>query len=386
MATRVAVSPAVLDWALEVSSTDIESVHNRFRVSDWSRSEGHPTVNQLEDFAAATGVPFGLLLLTDPPQWTLPIHDFRDGFGRRSLPSANLMAVLDAAQMRQDWYREYAIEAGAGPLAFVGAAADSGVEEAASLIRSALNFEVVDRRGNWTQTRRQLLRSFEALGGLTIATSMVANNTHRMLDPEEFRGFALVDEIAPLIFVNTGQTMNGQIFTIAHEIAHVWLGASGIGSEDIRGTAATATERWCNAVASEVLVPQDDLRQRFQPVAELDNVALLEELAAQFRCGTLVVLQAIHRTGLREYQDFDAVYDTEVSRLQQLVRDSDGQSGGDFYNNQPFRIGERLSYAIAAEMLAGRTSPRDAMGLMGLKSLSALNKYIARVGGGYVSP
>ncbi len=78
---------------------------------------------------------------------------------------------------------------------------------------------------------------------------MVDNNTRRSLDENEFRGFALVDDIAPLVFVNTHQTLNGQIFTLAHEFAHVWRGASGIGNEDPRKDGQTEIERWCNAVA-----------------------------------------------------------------------------------------------------------------------------------------
>ena len=193
--------------------------------------------------------------------------DFREGFNGAPSPSANLIAVLGRSQRRQDWYRDYALGLGVEPLAFVGSAADLEPIEAAARIRSALNFEVAERHGSWADTRKALLKSFEALGGLSVATSMVDNNTHRPLDENEFRGFALVDGIAPLVFVNTHQTLNGQIFTLAHEFAHVWRGASGIGNEDPRFDGQSTIERWCNAVASEVLVPRTELATRHSDVA-----------------------------------------------------------------------------------------------------------------------
>jgi Zn-dependent peptidase ImmA (M78 family) len=234
----------------------------------------------------AAGVPFGYLLLSAPPEWALPVPDFREGFDGAPTPSAHLIAVIGQSQRRQEWYRDYAIGIGAEPLAFVGSAANTDAIDAAARIRSALNFEVADRRGAWADTRKALLRAFESLGGLTVATSMVDDNTRRPLDENEFRGFTLVDDIAPLVFVNTRQTLNGQIFTLAHEFAHVWRGASGLGNESPRGDARSEVERWCNTVAAEVLVSRGDLAPRHARVADAPLTAALDALAHDFRCGT----------------------------------------------------------------------------------------------------
>lgn len=250
MTVRVDVQPSLLVWAMKVTGADKENLHRRFKLDQWLAAEARPTLKQLQDFAKATGIPFGYLLLPEPPAWILPVPDFREGFESTPTPSANLIAVLGQSQRRQDWYREYALGLGAEPLEFVGSAANLQPIEAAARIRSALDFEVSARHGTRSDTRKALLKAFEALGGLTVATSMVGNNTRRPLDENEFRGFTLVDDIAPLVFVNTHQTLNGQIFTIAHEFAHVWRGASGIGNEDPRIDGRSEIERWCNAVAS----------------------------------------------------------------------------------------------------------------------------------------
>lgn len=379
MTVRVDVAPSVLSWALAVTGAEAEGLHRRFKIDKWLAAESRPTLKQLQDFAKAAGVPFGYLLLPQPPVWALPVPDFREGFDRTPTPSANLVAVLGQSQRRQDWYRDYILVLGAEPLEFVGAAADLEPIEAAARIRSALDFEVFSRHGSWPDTRKSLLKAFEALGGLTVATSMVENNTRRLLDENEFRGFALVDDIAPLVFINTHQTLNGQIFTLAHEFAHVWRGASGIGNEDPRTDGQSAIERWCNAVASEVLVPQADLAARHTNVANAPLTEALDALAHDFRCGTLVVLQALHRTGVRQIDNYSGAYDAEVARLRNLSDAGEG-GGGDHYNNQPFRIGERLSRALIADALEGRTSIGEAMRLMSMKSLSTFDEYARRLG------
>lgn len=379
MAVRVDVAPSVLSWALDVTSADRGALQNRFKVEQWLTADARPTFKQLQAFAKAAGVPFGYLLLPQPPTWTLPVPDFREGFAGAPTPSANLVAVLGQSQRRQEWYRDYALTQGAEPLEFVGSAANLQPVAAAAQIRQALGFEVSDRHGTWADTRKALLQSFEALGGLTVATSIVENNTRRPLDENEFRGFALVDDIAPLVFVNTHQTLNGQIFTLAHEVAHVWHGTSGIGNEDLRSDGQSEIERWCNAVASEVLVPRDDLAPRHAAVAGAPLPEALDALAREFRCGTLVVLQALHRTGVRRIDNFAAAYDAELARLRELNAASES-SGGNHYNNQPFRVGERLSRALVADALEGRTPISEAMRLMSMTSASTFDEYARRLG------
>lgn len=379
MPVRVDVAPSVLSWALDVTGVDREAMLRRFKVDQWLTLKVRPTLKQLQDFAKAAGVPFGYLLLPEPPDWALPIPDFREGLEGSPTPSANLIAVIGQSQRRQDWYREYVLGLGAEPLEFVGSAIGLDPVTTASRIRSALDFEVTSRHGTWSDTRKALLRGFEALGGLTVATSMVENNTRRPLDENEFRGFALVDDIAPLVFVNTRQTLNGQIFTLAHEFAHVWRGTGGIGNEDLRSDGRSVVERWCNTVASEVLVPRTDLASRHSHVADAPLTEALETLAHDFRCGTLVVLAALRRTGVRQIDDYTRVYNEELARLRTLS-ESLSPSGGDHYNNQPYRVGERLSRALISDALEGRTSIDEAMRLMSMKSLSSFDEYARRLG------
>lgn len=154
MTVRVDVAPSVLSWALNVTGAGEEGLRRRFKVDRWMTGDARPTLKQLQDFAKATGVPFGYLLLPQPPSWTLPVPDFREGFDGAPILSANLVAVLGQSQRRQDWYRDYALGLGAEPLEFVGSAVDLDPIEAAARIRAALDFEVSARQGTWSDTQR----------------------------------------------------------------------------------------------------------------------------------------------------------------------------------------------------------------------------------------
>jgi Zn-dependent peptidase ImmA (M78 family) len=385
MATHVPLSPSVLLWALDRGGRSVPEARARFkRLDAWldPGSSAGPTPSQLEQFATFTGVPFGYLLLPQPPDLSLPIADFREGqTGGRAAPSIELLAVLYQSIRRQQWYRMYAIENSLPPVQVVGAGRNRAPTDVATEMRDRLNFGVDQRSGSWSDTRRYLLAAFEDLGGLTVTTSMVENNTHRPLDPDEFRGFSLVDDIAPLVFVNATQTLNGQIFTLAHEFAHIWRGTSGISAEDPRRDPETEVEAWCNAAASEFLVPQADLVRRYDSAARRERLPeRLDHLAGIYRCGTLVVLQAIRRAQLENFADFTSVYDNEVDRLQRLSEARGRSGGGDHYLNQPYRVGDRLSRAVIADAIEGRTTLTEALGLMSMKSLKTFDEYARRLG------
>lgn len=385
MTVRAPVAPEVIAWALDRSGVEVEAMERQMpRLLPWLHGDEdrQPTFVQVQTIAKKTGVPLGYLFLPRPPNLELPIPDFRDGFaGPVGEPSVDLLAVVNASALRQDWYRDYAEANGLEEIDIVGRGAGMSPAEAASDMRSQLDFSVTQRSGRGGENRRHLLDAFERLGGLTVATSMVGNNTSRLLDADEFRGFTLADPLAPLIFVNTHQTLNAQLFTIGHELAHVWRASTGVSREEPGDEGRSGIEQWCNQVAAEFLVPHEDLLSHYPAVADLALTDQLEHLAKVFRCGTLVILQAMRRDGVRAFDDFNAAYGTELERLLELAEGSRGApSGGDYWASQRYRIGSRLATALAHEAAAGHTPTGEAVRLSGLGSLGQFQEMTRRLG------
>ena len=146
-------------------------------------------------------------------------------------PSPDLLDTIYLCQQRQEWYRDYARSMGEPPLAFVGSArvGDDVVVDcrSASGTPSGSTSRSAGSLPTWTDALRRFIEQADALGILVMVSGVVGSNNRRHLDPDEFRGFALADPLAPLVFINGADTKAAQMFTLAHELAHVWLGAVG---------------------------------------------------------------------------------------------------------------------------------------------------------------
>src|SRR5664280_1764048 len=231
VANRVAVAPQMLRWARQRSGRGPDEL-KKFPVEAWESGVRQPTMKQLEDFAKATYTPVGFLFLAEPPHEELPIPDFRT-FGDKPVrtPTPDLLDTIYACERRQVWYRDYAEANGGEPVELVGSQRlDTPVEHAADALREELGFGL-DRRvefSNWSEALDGLREHAEEAGVLVMANGVVGSNTHRPLNPDEFRGFALVDDLAPVVFINGADTRAAQVFTLAHELAHLSLGESAV--------------------------------------------------------------------------------------------------------------------------------------------------------------
>lgn len=289
--TRVAVDPALLRWARERAGYGVENLSGRFpRLARWEAGEVRPTLKQLEAFARKTHVPLGYLFLPEPPEEEVPIPDLRTvGSEYLGHPSPELLDTIYLCQRRQAWYREWARSVGEEPLPFVGSAAlNSPVERTAAEIREALGFDLEAQRQvpTWTDALRQFIAQAEDLGVLVMVSGVVGGNNHRPLNPDEFRGFALADDLAPLVFINGKDTKAAQMFTLAHELAHLWLGESALTDASPASTPTRRIEVWCNAVAAELLVPLGVLRSVLREELDSDAVADRRALARRFKVST----------------------------------------------------------------------------------------------------
>ncbi len=292
-------------------------------------------------------------------------------------PSPNLLETIFICEQRQEWYRSYMQAIGAEPLDFVGSLKTSAkVTAAAKRIRHALGFDLADRgeMANWSEALREFVERAEDAGVLVMISGVVGSNTRRKLDPAEFRGFALVDDLAPVVFVNGADTKAAQIFTLAHELTHVWLGQPALSNPRLNVRSDRDVERWCNAVAGELLVPIDSLRKEYSgqgPLAEE-----LARLARFYKVSTLVVLRRIFDANYLQWNEYEAAFADELSR----ITEAKGASGGNFYYTQPVRTSKRFAQAILADTQEGRTLHRDAFRLLGIRKYKTFKELAEHLG------
>jgi len=379
--TSIAASVSVLRWAAHRARLDDAVLEARFpKWPQWLKGEALPTLRQLEDFAQLTHTAFGYFFLPQPPKEELPVPDFRTVRDEQlAEPSADLLDTLYLCQQRQDWFRDHARVNGLPQLPFVGSASLRDDPHAvAHRLRQTLALSAQKRRElpTWTDALRALISQAEDTGVLVMVSSVVGSNSHRPLDVGEFRGFALADNLAPLIFVNGADSKAAQMFTLAHELAHIWLGATGVSDVQAGRVPELQTERWCNQVAAELLVPLEELRSAHLPQAPIAEE--VQRLAREFKVSSLVVLRRLFDAGALTRDALWQHYRAEQERLRTLKERSSG--GGDFYRSLGARTSKRFARAIVGSALEGLTSFPDAYRLLGVRKTSTFHQAARELG------
>jgi Zn-dependent peptidase ImmA (M78 family) len=367
---NVTVKPRLLDWARERASLTPRELARRLgikrvdRVEQWLQT-GELPLKKLEAIAEKTHVPLGYLFLEEPPEEPLLIPDFRTlPAGELRHPSPELIDTLYACAQRQTWYREYMEENGIEPLPIAGRfTADDDPKAVAMSIRDTVGWTAEARaaEANLELVIGRFAAAIEEAGVLVMRNGVVGNNTHRVLDANEFRGFAMFDPLAPLIFVNATDAKVAQMFTLAHELAHIWVGRSAL--VDVRIITDKPLERFCNEVAAEVLVPAVEFAADWKGFGQ--DGSELHRLSRKFRVSRFVILIRALESGLITRAEYEVHEQAERNR--EFRPTGDSGSGGNFYFTQRSRLGRRFARAVLYSSKAGKTLMRDAYELLGVK-------------------
>ena len=376
---RVPVTPEMLRWACERAGYDVAHVARRVpQLPAWVQRERDPTLKQLEKLAKATHTPLGYLFLPEPPDERLPVPDYRTVAGaHQGRPSPDLLDTLYTMRRRQEWLRESLVENDAEVLAFVASARLTDEPDAVGReMRRALGLADGWAAGvrTWQDAVSELRRTIEDLGVMAVINGVVGNNTHRRLSVEEFRGFALTDPYAPLIFVNGADAKSAQMFTLAHELAHIWLGTEGLSGFQGLFPGGSDVEEWCNAAAAELLVPAAGLRAQWRKIRR--ETGRFGTLARVFKVSPIVASRRALDLNLVDRDTFFEFYERYVRRER---RSGTTSTGGDFYNNQNTRVGELFATQVLRAALEGRIGFKEAYDLTGLRG-GTFQRYAKRLG------
>jgi len=359
---RVNINSDLITWAIARAGYEWDEFVAQFpRVKDWIEDESQPTLKQLEDFARKVHVPFGYLFLEEPPEEKQPIPFFRTAQQQNNKVSLNVYDTILLLQKRQEWLAEYLKDKGYDPLDIVGKfSTNDHYQHVVQDIRNTLqlNEEWADSFKNWEEALKHLTAQIEEAGIVVTFNSVVGNSTKRKIKVEECRGFVLVDEYAPFMFINNDDAKAAQMFTLIHELAHIWMGESA--GFDFRNLqpASDPLETFCNAVAAEFLVPENAFLNGW------DEQPNIQQLSKKFKVSPIVIARRALDLGKMTRADFFKFYNQYTSGIQKKKQ---ATSGGDFYATSKKRLSLKFMAHIHQAVKENDLLYKDAYRLTNLK-------------------
>ncbi|WP_237206944.1 ImmA/IrrE family metallo-endopeptidase [Rothia nasimurium] len=379
MSVRVPVKPALISWALEQASVEPGDLRLGDKVVGWLEGSLQPTLKQLQEFANSTHVPFGYLMMSEPPALEKPLPDFRRRDRRSSRYSQELTDEIYAQQRKQVWFRDYALDQGLDVVDWVGSASLSDAPEAVAMrLRELWSFSTASKAQSYVESRKEVFTFLENQGVL-VSVAGYFGSTRRPFDTQEFSGFSLSDEYAPLIFVNGKESHAAQVFTMFHEVGHLVLGESGVSDDAEESGSLSRSERWCDEFAAAFLMPASEVsRLALRSLGE-DTVL---PVAKRFRVSALALLNRLRDLKLISFEQWSVAYPEFEARALEVLRQKTekGSSGGEFYKSHPFVVGPRFARAVYREARSGRMSYPDAQRLLGVRQTKTFERFAREVG------
>ncbi len=260
MASKAYITPNILKWARESARMSLEVAAAKVsvstdRLSEWENGENQPTIRQAQLLAKAYKRPFSILFLPDIPRDFQPLQDFRKN-GSTPLSTSSIFIIREV-QQKQTWISETNEENGEPKLPFVGKySINDSPKEIANDILQTLDIDA----GNYLSKNpiKEWISKAESKGIFISRTSFI--HSRLKLDAQELQGFAIADPYAPFVFVNSDDWNAPQLFTLVHELAHIWIAETGISNNielDIqKNSDNNKIELFCNEISANVLMPE----------------------------------------------------------------------------------------------------------------------------------
>lgn len=270
MADKAYITPKVLKWARESATMSEEVAAAKVSVpmeklKEWEEGVSQPTIRQAETLAHAYRRPFALFFLPEVPRDFLPLQDFRRTSAKQ-LGTASVFIIREI-QQKQAWIRDVFEENSEKKLPFVGrfSMKDSPIKVANDILHTLqinpLKYSVDNPIKEW-------INKSESKGIFISRTSFI--HSKLKLDSDEIQGFTIADPYAPFVFVNSEDWDTPQLFTLVHELAHIWIAESGVSNEVIpeimQKDKLHPVELFCNEVAANALMP-NGIMKSFNPTS-----------------------------------------------------------------------------------------------------------------------
>lgn len=357
------INSNLIEWAITRAGYELHDFFMKFpKVREWIEGTKNPTIKQLEDFTHKVHVPFGYLFLNEPPKEELEIPFFRTGNQEVQNVSLNTYHTVQMLQDRQVWLKEYLDENGFQDLDFVGKFdVNDSYDDIVDDIRNQLDLKEnwASKHQNWQETLNYITSKIEEIGIIVTFNGVVGNNTRRKISVDECRGFVLVDKKAPFLFINSGDAKAAQMFTMIHELAHIWLGESAGFDNNFMLPANDPIEILCDKVAAEFLVPKNYF------IDQWNRNQNFKILSRHFKVSPIVIARRALDLNLISKETFFSFYNNYISEFK--AKKEQQSSGGDFYATSKKRVSPRFANYVNKAVKENYLLYRDAYKLTNLK-------------------
>ena len=385
MAAVAYITPEILKWARERCGFSDRQMAEKLNVKTeavqaWETGEERPAMGNARNFAKKTYIPFGYLYLNSPPDLSLPVADFRSGWdsSRNVVEEVHLYDLVKSMLYKKEWYEDYLMRMGSNVNSglFQGSFSnDDNSHDIAKSITDYLNLHIRNEekgRGKpssfWNRFKAKVIDANIWL----MQTSVVDSNTSRKISSRTSRGLALKSGRYPIIWVNSGLQDAPKIFTLAHELAHIWIGTEGISDHGEESDSANQIEKLCDEVASEVLVPEQSIRKMWElSKSPEENV---ERLYEYYGVSRFVVARKSYHADIIERSEHTKLNRTLREKAHVFVQQGNKEKEGtpSFYNTLIARNGRGFTEAVIDEVENNKIFLTDACRLLGFNSPSTI--------------
>ena len=381
----VDIQPEIINWALKQTKEERLDAALLNNIQHWLDGTKVPTFNQIEEFSKKACIPLGYFFLKTPPIENVKLIDYRTIDSVALIePSRNLIDAISEMEAVQDWMQTYRQEAGYEKCTFFGLTSNSNnPDENARTIRNYLEIseQWYEETNNAKESFSYWREKLNQVGVIVMMNGVVKNNTRRQLDTDEFRAFAMANEWAPLIFINAADTDGARLFSLLHEAAHIALGRNDLFNDRQNSTSTvSAIETLCNAVAAELLVPNERFLIAWdQSDKKEKDFERFSELAKVFHVGITVIARRALDNKLIDGALYRRIANQVIAQYNKSKQEK-SKNGGDFYNTMGSRLDKNVVRALCESIMLGRTSYTEAFRLTNTNK-NTFPKVVYKVGG-----
>lgn len=360
---NVNIQPAIISWALSQTSEEKLGTKLVDNIKHWLDGTKSPTFNQIEDFSKKSHIPLGYFFLQTPPIEQISLLKYRtlDSI-QLTNPSRNLIDTIHDMEAVQEWMVNYRKEWNYDTISIVGSLKGiTDISVIADTIRKdlGLNIEWYKDCGNPSEAFNKVRGLLEECGIVVMMNGIVGKNTHRALDVNEFRAFAMVNEWAPLIFINGADSAGGRLFSLFHELVHLWIGENDLYNDtEYSANGIKPIEVTCNAVAGALMVPKTVFLEKWNNNTNDDIHEKIKELARMFRCSSSVIARRALDNKKIDQNVYNMVIADAIEAYIQTKQEK--SSGGDYYRVARSKLDGVFVRALCESVNSGRTSFTEA--------------------------